>query len=73
VRFSDALPTEKFPIRLRIPEVFLDRRNSAQMADSRSAVDFSGESYKKDFTDCADYSDFENEERNARLRGCSAV
>jgi hypothetical protein len=32
---------------------------------------FSGDSYKNDFTDCADYSDSEIEERDARLRGCS--
>jgi hypothetical protein len=70
---SDDVPTRKFPVSQRF---FLTggwngllRRRAAGF---RASVGFSEDSYKNDLIDCADYSDFETEERYARLRGRSA-
>jgi hypothetical protein len=61
MRFSDAQPTEKFPIPIENSREFPGRRHTAQAADTRASVEFSGDSYKNDLIDCADYSDFEIE------------
>ena len=72
MRISDAAATEKFPVSQRNFECVLKSPKVVRTADFCASVEFSGDSYKNDFTDCADYSDFETEERYARLRGNSA-